>query len=545
MTWNLADLFESVADRVPDREALVVPNADGGPRRFTFAELDERSNRLAHVLLERGVQPGDKVGIYGYNGNEWVEAQWAAWKIRAVPVNVNYRYVEHELSYLLENSDVVAIVHAAEFSSRLAAIRDQLPLLQTCLAYQDGTNSDIGISSSRDYEEALAEVSADRDFGPRGNDDLYMVYTGGTTGMPKGVVWQHEDLFKATIEPVMTSLTEPIVAEWEVAERASDPAAETIRAFPVAPLMHGAGQWASIVQTLNGGPLILSTARSMEASEVWDIAEAEKVMVMSIVGDAQARPLMDELAKRIDNLDLSSLLFITSGGAILSPAVKAQIADLLPNTFVFDALGASETGYQGTGSDADGSGRPQFRIGDNTLVIDDQGNPTTPGDGVVGRLVRRGYLPLGYYKDESKTKETFPTINGNRYVVPGDMAVAEADGTVTLLGRGSVSINSGGEKIFPEEVELAVKEHPDVFDAVVVGVSDERWGEHVVAVVQAREGTEPTLEAVQEAASALIARYKLPRELVFVDQMVRSPAGKADYRWAKSLAMEHSESTET
>lgn len=543
MTWNLADLFESVADRIPDREAVVVPNADGGPRRFTFAQLDERSNRLAHALLERGVKPGDKVGIYGYNGNEWVETQWAAWKIRAIPVNVNYRYVEHELSYLLENADAVAVVHGAEFSSRLAVVRDQLPLLRTCLAYQDGTNSDIGVSSSSDYEEALAAASADRDFEPRRNDDLYIVYTGGTTGMPKGVLWSHEDLFKATIEPVMTSLTEPIVAEWEVAERASDPSAESIRALPVAPLMHGAGQWASIVQTLNGGPLILSTARSMDAGEVWSMADEEKAVVMSIVGDAQARPLMDELAKRIDDLDLSSLLFITSGGAILSPAVKAQIVELLPNVFVFDALGASETGYQGTGYGADGSGRPQFRMGDNTLVIDDQGNPTTPGDGVVGRLVRRGHLPLGYYKDERKTEETFPIINGDRYVVPGDMAVAEADGTVTLLGRGSVSINSGGEKIFPEEVELALKEHPDVFDAVVVGVPDERWGEHVVAVVQAREGTNPTLEAVQEAASTLIARYKLPRELVLVDKMVRSPSGKADYRWAKSVAMEHSGSS--
>ena len=261
-------------------------------------------------------------------------------------------------------------------------------------------------------------------------------------------------------------------------------------------------------------------------------------MSMSLVGDAQARPLADALETLDDSVDLSSLFLVSSGGAIFSPSVKARLSELLPHIIIFDALGASETGFQGTGSSTDQQGRPQFRFGDHTLVIDDDGNPTTPGDGQVGRLVRRGHIPLGYYKDEKKTAETFPTINGERWVVPGDMAVAEADGSITLLGRGSVSINSGGEKIFPEEVELVLKGHPDVFDAVVVGVPDERWGERVAAVIAARGDARPTVEELREHAKAMLASYKLPREVHFVDEMVRSPSGKADYRWAKGVAID-------
>ncbi len=536
MTWNMADLFESVVDVIGDRVALVVPDAPGGRVELTFDEMEARINRLAHVLIDAGVRPGDKVGIYGYNGTQWVEGQWAAWKIRAVPVNVNYRYVEGELRYLFDNADMVALVHGAEFSPRIAAVRADCPTLAACIAYDDGSGEDITVCDAIDYEAATAAASPERDFGPRSDDDQYILYTGGTTGMPKGVMWRQEDFFKATIGPILSALTSPILREEEVAERAA--ATTQAVGFPVAPLMHGAAQWSSISNPLSGTKLVLSTARHMDPLEVWRITADEKVMTMNLVGDAQARPLIEALAEHRDEFDVSSLFLVSSGGAILSPAVKARFNEVLPNVFVYDALGASETGYQGASAGADAQGRPKFLFGDHTIVIDDEGNPTTPGDGVVGRLVRRGHIPLGYYKDDKKTAETFPIINGERWVVPGDMAVAEADGTITLLGRGSVSINSGGEKIFPEEVELVLKGHPSVYDAVVVGVPDERWGERVVAVVVAREGERPTVEQLHDYGKELIAGFKLPKALCFVDEMVRSPSGKADYRWAKSVALE-------
>jgi len=535
-TWNLADIFESVVDAVGDRKAIVGPNAPGGRLEYTLDDLEARANRLAHALAARGVEPGDKVAIYGYNGNQWPEAMWAAWKLRAVPVNVNYRYVEGELQYLLDNSDSVAAVHGAEFAPRLANIRGDLPQLKACLAYDDGSGADISACDAEDYEEVLAASSPERDFGPRSNDDLYVLYTGGTTGMPKGVMWTHEDFFKATIGPIVAALAEPFTDPAQVAERAAenDPGV----GFPVAPLMHGAAQWTATGNSLAGTLMVMSTARKMDPAEVWRIAADEKAMVMNLVGDAQARPLIEELAKDPDRYDLSALFLVSSGGAILSPAVKQRYAEVLPNVIIYDALGASETGFQGTHAGADEQGRPKFVFGDHTIVIDDAGNPTTPGDGVVGRLARRGHIPLGYYKDDKKTAETFPTINGERWVIPGDMAVTEEDGTITLLGRGSVSINSGGEKIYPEEVELVIKGHPDVFDAVVVGVPDERWGERVAAVVVPREGSSPTAEALADFAKEQIAAYKTPKEICLVDEMVRSPSGKADYRWAKATALE-------
>ena len=534
MSWNLADLFESVVDVVGEREAIVVPNAVDGRRVISFAELEDRANRLAHVLAEHGVGPGDKVGVFGYNGNEWVEAQWAAWKLRAVPVNVNYRYVEGELRYLFDNADMVGLVHGAQFSPRIAAVRGDCPQLNVCVAYDDGSGEDISVCGALDYESALAAASPERDFGPRSNDDLYMLYTGGTTGMPKGVMWRHEDFFLATVGPMLSVLAPPIERPEELPERAAASLPQV--GLPLAPLMHGAAQWSSIQNGLSGSRMVLSAAHHMDPAEVWRIAAAEGVQIMNLVGDAQARPLVEALEAIHDELDLSSMFVISSGGAILSPSVKAHYAELLPNVILIDALGTSETGFQGSNSGSDDQGRPQFTFGDHTIVLDDDGNPTTPGDGVVGRLARRGHLPLGYYKDEAKTAETFPTINGERWVVPGDMAIAEADGAITLLGRGSVSINTGGEKVFPEEVESVLKGHPDVFDAVVVGVKDERWGERVTAVITPRGDARPTAEALAAFCEGKIASYKAPRGVVHVSEMVRSPSGKADYRWAKGVA---------
>ncbi|MGZ4676152.1 MAG: acyl-CoA synthetase [Acidimicrobiia bacterium] len=530
MDWNFADMFEGVADVVPDNLALVC-----GDRRYTYAELDERSTRLANHLIGAGVAVGDHVGIYAYNGPEWIEAMLGIWKARAVPINVNYRYVEAELAYLFDNADLTALVHGREFIPHIAAVRAGCPKLEAFVSIEDGSAEDLDAIGAVEYEAALAAASPVRVPGPRSADDQYILYTGGTTGMPKGVMWRQEDFFHSTIGALMGGGVSNFESPEQVVELAKN--GGTIVGFPIAPLMHGAAQWVALMLLLQGNTLVLTAQKKMDPHEVWATVVREKVLTISLVGDAMARPLIEVLDEPGADYDLSNLFVIGSGGAILSPVVKAKIAEKLPHVAVVDSLGASETGFQGSVAGADPEGKPRFTMGDHTMVLDDEGVPLEPGSGIVGRLARKGYMPLGYYKDEAKTASTFMVLNGERWVVPGDMARVEADGTITLLGRGSVSINSGGEKIFPEEVELALKSHPDVFDVVVVGVPDERWGERVVAVVKARAGAKPTAEELAAHARETIAGYKVPREVHLVDEIVRSPSGKADYRWAKSQAL--------
>jgi len=527
--WNLADLFEAVADAVADRTAVVV-----GDRRLTFREVDERATRLAHHLAAQGVKAGDHVGLYLYNGPEYVEGLFAAYKLRAVPINVNYRYVEAELRYLFDNADLVALVHGREFVPRIAAVRDELPKLVAFVAVEDGSNEDRSTIGAVEYEAALAAASPERDFPERSEEDLYILYTGGTTGMPKGVMWTQKDFFLSTVGPLLSlggaKLDEPA----DVVELAKT-GIPTV-SFPIPPLMHGAALWVAMMAMFGGSTLVLTSQRKMDAHAIWSTVEREKVMAITIVGDAMARPLIEALDEPGADYDLSGFYVIGSGGAMLSPAVKAKIAERLPNVIVSDSIGASETGYQGTFAGADDQGRPRFMMGDHTTVLDDDSMPVTPGDGVVGRLARGGYVPIGYYKDPEKTASVFAEAGGKRWVLPGDMAMVEADGTITLLGRGSVSINTGGEKVFPEEVENALKSHADVFDVVVVGVPDERWGERVAAVVKARPGTSPSVDDLAAHAREHLAGYKVPREVYLVDEVVRSPSGKADYRWAKEIA---------
>lgn len=532
MEWNLADMFEAVCDAVAERRAIV---CDG--RALTYRELDERATRLAHHLAAQGVGRGDHVGLYLYNGNEYMEATFAAYKLRAVPINVNFRYVEGELRYLFDNADLVALVHGREFIPRIAAVAADAPKLRTFVSVDDGTTEDLATIGATDYEAALAAASAERDFGPRSEEDLYILYTGGTTGMPKGVMWTQRDYFLSTIAPILT-LGGPQPESPEQVVKKAEAEGGGLVMFPIAPLMHGAALWLATMIIMGGNVLVLTRGRRLDPDAIWRTVEREKVVSLAVVGDAMARPLVEALAAPGADYDLSSLFVIGSGGAILSPAVKEKIGEVLPNTMIVDSFGASETGYQGSVTGTDAEGRPTFRLGDDTAVLDEHGDAVEPGSGVVGRLARGGYVPLGYYKDEEKTRSIFVEHAGRRWVVPGDMATVEADGTITLLGRGSVSINSGGEKIYPEEVESALKSHPDVFDVVVVGVPDERWGERVVAVVQPRDGARPTLDALAEHTRHVIAPYKAPREIHLVDSVVRSPSGKADYRWAKKVALE-------
>ena len=541
MEYNLADLFEEVVDTVPDREALVY-----GERRLTFAQTEDRANRLAHALDDLGVGAGDHVALYLRNGTEYLEGMLAAFKLRAVPVNVNYRYVEDELQYLLDNSDAKAVLFDREFAPKLAHLRANLPDLAGYLAVAPLGEGEADQPASEprviealatlgalDYEATLADASPARDFGPRSADDLYILYTGGTTGMPKGVMWRHEDIFFGAFGG--GGVGDPITSPEEIATRAE---IGLTRCFPACPFMHGTAHWMAFQSLLTGGAVVIDTAHHLDPAHVWELVAREKVNFLVIVGDAMGRPLVEAIEHLDPGVDLSGLTILLSGGAILSPPVKRQLAARLPSTMVIDGIGSSEAGGQGqmlATKDGEIPSQPRFAMGPQNTVLGDDLRPAAPGE--VGKLARSGHIPLGYYKDEEKSAATFPVVDGMRWSIPGDHARLESDGTITVLGRGSVSINTGGEKVYPEEVEGALKSHDDVFDAVVVGVPDPRWGERVVAVVQGRDGARPEIATIDAHVREHIAGYKAPRDLVFVDAIVRSPSGKPDYRWAKETAL--------
>jgi acyl-CoA synthetase (AMP-forming)/AMP-acid ligase II len=529
MQYNIADLFESVADAIPGKPALV-----SGDRKLTFAELDTRATRLANGLTERGVRAGDHVGLYLYNGAEFLEAMLGAFKIRAVPININYRYVEEELAYLFSNADLVALLAQRELVPRALAVRDRVPTLRTIIAVEDdGGSGPEGNALS--YEPLLAAASPERRFGPRSGRDHYIIYTGGTTGMPRGVIWQHEDVFFAGLQGGNAGGS-PVERPEEVAELVAAKE-EPLTFMPAAPFIHGAAQWAALIGLFGGGKVVLSPGRSFDAARICALVDAEKVNTITLVGDAMARPLVEALKAPGASYDMSSLVVIASAGAVLSDAVKDALQELLPNTMILNNFGATETGHQGMGGFGEASGgKPRFAMDESNTVLGEDSKPITPGSGVVGKLARRGRLPVGYYKDPAKTAATFVTIDGERWVIPGDLATIEEDGRITVFGRGAVCINTGGEKVFPEEVEAALKAHPGILDAVVVGVPDEKWGQRVAAVVQARPGADVTLGSVEAHCRTYIAGYKIPRQIALVDQVVRHPSGKPDYRWAADAA---------
>ena len=533
MEWNIADLIEATADAVPDREALLA-----GPARRTYGELERRANRLAHHLAGEGVSAGEHVGIHAFNCAEFVEGMLACYKLRAVPININYRYVEAELGYLFDNADLVALIHQRQFAPRIAAVRGGLPKLRHFVAIEDGSGADVAALGAAAYEEALAGASDARDFGPRSPDDRYVLYTGGTTGMPKGVVWRQQDVIFTLGGGIDHVTAIPLESpEAMTAKTRNAP----MTSFALAPLMHGASQWATLGGMFVGNKVVLYSERSFDPAKVWEIVERERVNVMMVTGDAMARPLADELPRAKSARDLTSLVALSSTAAIFSPSVKAQFKASFPNLVLTDSVGSSEGGFNGTAMyDANAPRREgagvNVRPGRDTIVLDDAMRPVQPGSGVIGRIARGGNVPLGYYKDPKKSAEVFVEVDGQRYSIPGDFAKVEADGTLTLLGRGSVCINSGGEKIYPEEVESALKSHPDVFDAMVVGVPDERWGEKVTAVVQPREGRRPTLDDLAAHCRPLVAGYKVPKALRLVPHIQRQPSGKPDYPWAKRIA---------
>lgn len=531
MTFNLADLFEAAVDAYGDREYLV---ADG--QRRTYAQMEDRANRLAHHLQAQGIGPGDHVGIYSLNSVEWVETAWAVFKLRAVWININYRYVKDELRYLFANADLVALVHQAAFGPRVTELLPELPNLRHVITVADGSDEAVP-DRAVDYEEALASGSPVRDFEPRSNDDRYVLYTGGTTGMPKGVVWRHEDVFYALgggVDP----LTNTRIQRPE--EMVAKGAGGQLVFLPIAPLMHGATQWAVMGQSFTGNRIVVMG--KFDPHEVWRLVEAERVNSVMITGDAMGKPLIEALDDPDVSYDLSSLFAVVSSAALFSAPVKDEFFRHLPDILITDAVGSSESGNNGLammskGHTAMKSGPTVTALG-NTVIFDDDHRRVEPGSGVIGRIARFGDIPVGYYNDPAKTAEVFVTIDGIRYVMPGDFATLEADGTITLLGRGSVCINSGGEKIFPEEVESAVRSHPEVFDAIVVGAPDDRWGQRVAAIIQPRADHHPTLADIQHHCREAIAGYKVPRQLHVVHEIQRSPSGKPDYRWAAGIVAE-------
>ena len=515
--FNLADLWEAISDQVPDRVAL---RCSGDQR--TYSELEERSNRLAHWLLARGVEPGQHIGIYLQNCLEYVEGLIAAYKVRAVPVNVNFRYVAEELRYLFNDADLVGVITQPEYSGQVDAVAAETPTLEWSLAL------------GPEYEAALAGSSPKRDFAPRSGDDHYILYTGGTTGMPKGVVWRQEDAFFACMgggdpgRPEITSVD-------ELVERIT-PEQSTFLAL--APLMHAAGSWTLMVYLLSGNRVVLWSG-PLDGAEVWRTIERESVNATSAVGDAVMRPLLDAWDRLEPKPDVGSLKIFSSGGAPLSPALRERFLLTFPSVPLTDGYGSSETGIQAgrtfRGPTGDGP-EPQFAARQAVVMDETTHQPVPPGTDTVGRVARTGRIPLGYYNDPAKSAATFVEWGGRRWSLTGDMGTVAADGTITLLGRGSICINTGGEKVYPEEVEAVLRKSDAVYDVVVVGTPDERWGNRVVAVVEPTPGKHPVEDDLRALARAHLAGYKVPKQVVFVERVVRSPSGKADYRWAAEVA---------
>ncbi len=543
MAFALGDINEAIADAIPDSEAIVTST-----RRLTWRDLQLRTRRLANLLVGAGLgchreraelapwESGqDHLALYLYNGHEYVEAMIGSYKARVAPFNVNYRYVEKELLYLLNDARTRAIICHASLAPRLAGVLSQLPKMALLLQVDDGSGEPL-LPGALDYEQALAGASSARPPVTASEDDLYIAYTGGTTGMPKGVLWRQEDIFFAAMGGRLPAGMGTVASIDEIVERA--PNGAMWRILPSPPFMHVAAQWGAFMVLHQGGAVVIpSKVRSLDPDDIWSTIERERVFTLSIVGDAFARPLLEQLKAR--SYDLSSLRILGSGGAMLSPQFKRALFEKLPDLTIFDAFGASETGAQGTAVTTAGQEvtSTAFRMDENSVVLDAaMTRRLEPGEDEIGWVARLGYMPLGYLNDEAKTKATYPTVDGVRYAVPGDRARPLADGSIEVFGRDSVCINTGGEKVFVEEVEKALKSHPGVYDVLVIGTPSEHWGEQVTAVVALQPGAKVSEDELLEAAAGELARYKLPKAFVFVDSIVRTVSGKPDYRWAKKTA---------
>ncbi|HET8931040.1 MAG TPA: acyl-CoA synthetase [Acidimicrobiales bacterium] len=543
--FNLADVFDTVASTIPDTECIVWRD-----RRLTYADVAERSNRFACFLAENGLgchteradlagsESGqDQLALYLTNGNEYVEAMIGSYKARVAPFNVNYRYVAEELRYLLDNSTAAAVVYGASFAPVLAEVLDDLSRLKLLIQVDDDDGATGLLPGAHAYEDIVTGSDGSRPDVAVSPDDLYILYTGGTTGMPKGVLWRQADIYVAAMGGRPIGGSEEL-ADYDALAQSASNAPGAVKMMCVPPFMHGASQWAMFNTFTGGGTLLIQNeVRRLDAADVLATAAREGAITLLSVGDAIGRPLIEEMERGAH--DLSSLMVLVNGGAVLNSTLKDRAIAAVDGLMVYDAVGASETGAQmthfSTAGEAASSGT--FQPGPDTVVVDaDLSRVLEPGEDATGWLAQRGRVPLGYLGDADKTARTFPVVGGVRFAIPGDRARIGADGIIELLGRDSVTINSGGEKIFAEEVEQSIAHHPAVYDVVVVGRPSERWGSEVVALVQIHDDMEATAEDLAVEAAKHVARYKLPKDFIFLPALQRSPAGKADYRWARTVA---------
>jgi fatty-acyl-CoA synthase len=525
-TFNLADLFDIAAAAVPDREAVVI-----GATRLSYRQLADRISRLASWLHGRGIGEGDTVGLQLYNGIEYLEAFLAACKVKAVPVNINYRYVADELRYLYGNSGPSVLFYSAALADNVREARDAAFGLKTIVRVGGDT---VAIPGETDYRTALAASPGRADHIARSDDDLSVLYTGGTTGKPKGVMWPHKALFFSALGGgcALNPALGPISTPEQLAERAL--AGPVLRSMPAAPLMHGAALWVALMGLFEGHTIVLSEKHQFDPEHILDLLAKEKVHMISIVGDAMAVPILDALRAHPGRWDLSNLVAFGNGGALFSAHVKKGLQEILPTLGIHDGSGSSEAGMFGSGSKPTTAGLLRLPPSPHLKVL--VGGKRIAATGEQGILARTGLVPIGYLGDPKKTAETFITFGGQRFVLTGDIALQEEDGSIVVFGRDSNCINTGGEKVFVEEVEEALRRHPAVLDCLVLGLPDPRWGNKVVAVVALRVGATADTAALRAHCRDHLAGYKVPKDVVFMSAIQRSPAGKGDYRWARSVA---------
>jgi acyl-CoA synthetase (AMP-forming)/AMP-acid ligase II len=532
--WNYADVWETVADVQPDQIAVTQ-----GSRNLAWNEFDRGADGVAQFLLDLDVVQQDKVALYLHNSPEYLQATFAAFKVGLVPVNTNYRYGDDELTYLWENADAIAVVFHGAFTDRIEGILDRVPSVKGWLWVDDGSGPCPDWATP--YEDA-AKCAVGRVRAPwgRSGDDLVMLYTGGTTGMPKGVMWRQDDLFARLIDSAVRHY--PVDGGLDAVRAAVEAAPGGVTILPACPLMHGTGNFPSLTVLAEGGRVCLLESRRYDPVELLDTIEREKVNGLVFVGDPFARPLLAALDSNPGKWDMSPLMMIISSGAMWSEPVKEGLLAHHAGMLLVDAFSSSEALGMGVSVSASGAAAKtaSFTLGPDVKVLTEDGRPVEPGSEEVGVLALGGRNPLGYYKDEEKSGRTFKEIDGVRYSIPGDYAQVDADGTIHLLGRGSVCINSGGEKIFPEEVEEALKTHDTVRDSVVVGIPHPTYGEQIVAVIELHDGLaeQPAEVELIEHVKGRLASYKAPRRVRTVDTIGRAANGKVDYKRHRAESMD-------
>lgn len=537
MEMHFATLWEAYADAIGDVPAVIM-----GERRFTWREYDDRAARIATAMSNAGLGPDDKAGLYLYNSNEYLEAHFASFKQRIVPINVNFRYLGGELEYLLDNADCRALFYHSSLADRVAEVVDRLPDLELLVEVDDGPAT-ADVRGKVMYEDLVA-AHAPAPRIERSPDDVYMLYTGGTTGMPKGVMYRMGDITRSHATTMASQLGLELGENWrEMVAAIARMRSETgpYVSVPCCPLMHGTGMWIGVTFPHSaGGTVALLTERRFDADELLQVVERERANAVVIVGDAFARPIADALdaaARAGRAYDTSSLVQIVSSGVMWTMEVKNRMLEHLPQVFLVDAMGSSE-GAMGVSIAANGmpAETAKFAASPTTKVFDDDDMEVLPGDGRTGKVASGGLTPVGYFKDPEKSARTFREINGVRYSFPGDLATFDEKGQMVLLGRGSQVINTAGEKVFPEEVEEAVKRHSGIRDCLVVGLPDDKFGQRVVAVASVEPGASASETEVIAFVKSQLSGYKAPKNVIFVDEVPRAPNGKADYPSAKKLA---------